>query len=88
MLVVSRLSLQEMKKQARVTSESFSMSKVSVGYYNLYKAFLIGKITNSFCIYFFQICKYILTIFYQLTNKTRNLLHICNTIFTYLHNLR
>jgi hypothetical protein len=58
MLVVSRLSLQEMKKQARVTSESFSMSKVSAGYYNLYKAFLIGNTLQiHFASIFFQICK-------------------------------
>jgi hypothetical protein len=43
---------------------------------------IIGKSTNLFCIYFFQIDTFISTyvliifysIFYQLTNKTRNLL--------------
>jgi hypothetical protein len=55
---------------------------------------IIGKITNLFCIYLFQIDKfvnkYVLTIFcgicYPVANKTRNLLFAIQ-LCTYLHNL-
>jgi hypothetical protein len=52
---------------------------------------IIAKITNLFCIYLFQadtfINNFLYSIFYQLANKTRNLLHTYLQLHTYLHNL-